>query len=196
MEQNAQLVQIKDSIANPAPLGLLGFGLTTTLLNLHNAGFFALDSMILGMGIFVGGIAQIFAGIMESKKGNTFATTAFCAYGSFWIALVALLVLPKMGLATAATPVSMGFFLSLWGLFSFGMFLCTFKINKGLQVVFGLLVILFALLAIGDFTGNHTIKTIAGYEGILCGLSAIYMSLAQIANEVYGREICPIGHVK
>ncbi len=91
------LLQVKDTTSNPAPLGLLGFGMTTVLLNFHNAGFYGLDTMILGMGIFYGGLAQIIAGIMEWKKNNTFGTTAFTSYGLFWLTLVALLVLPKMG---------------------------------------------------------------------------------------------------
>ena len=80
--------QIKDTTANPAPLGLLGFGMTTVLLNLHNAGFFELNGMILAMGICYGGLAQVIAGIMEWKKGNTFAATAFISYGFFWLSLV------------------------------------------------------------------------------------------------------------
>ena len=92
------ITQIKDTTANPAPLGLLGFGMTTVLLNMHNAGFFGLNSMILAMGICYGGTAQVIAGIMEWKKGNTFATTAFISYGFFWLSLVALLVLPKLNL--------------------------------------------------------------------------------------------------
>ena len=90
-------------LANPAPLGLLGFGLTTVLLNLHNAGLFPLDTMILAMGIAYGGLAQIIVGIMEFKKGNTFGTVAFSSYGLFWWSLVALLVLPKLTFLTGLT---------------------------------------------------------------------------------------------
>ena len=89
--------KIVDTTANPAPLGLLGFGMTTILLNLHNAGIFNLGSMILAMGLFYGGIAQIFAGWMEWKKGNTFGTTAFMSYGLFWETLVFLILMPKWG---------------------------------------------------------------------------------------------------
>ncbi len=187
---------LKDTSANPAPLGLVGFGLTTILLNIHNAGFYPNNSMILGMGIFVGGIAQIIAGIMESKKNNTFGMTAFVAYGSFWLSLVAIWALPKMGLAEKADEIAMGYYLLIWGLFSFGMFVGTFRLNRALQFVFGTLVLLFALLAIGDFTGNAGIKTFAGYEGIVCGLSALYTAVAQILNEVYGKTILPICPVK
>lgn len=183
---------IKDTSANPAPLGLTGFGLTTILLNIHNAGFYPNNSMILGMGIFVGGIAQIIAGILESKKNNTFGLTAFVAYGSFWLSLVAIWALPRLGIADKADETAMGFYLVIWGLFTFGMFIGTLRLNRALQVVFGSLVILFALLALGDFTHNPAIKVIAGYEGIICGLSAFYAAIAQVLNEVYGRVVLPV----
>lgn len=185
-----------DSTANPAPLGLLGFGMTTVLLNLHNAGLFALGTMILGMGIFYGGLAQVFAGIMEWKKGNTFATTAFCSYGLFWLSLVALLVFPAMGWGEAPDSIAMAAYLCMWGIFTAVMFLGTLKMNRALQFVFGSLAILFFLLALGNFTGDPTIIRIAGYEGIVCGASAIYAALAQVLNEVYGREVAPLCPVK
>src|SRR5665648_358921 len=106
-------------LANPAPLGLLGFGLTTVLLNLHNAGVFPLDTMILAMGIAYGGLAQVIVGIKEFRKGNTFGTVAFTSYGLFWWSLVALLVLPKLtfiqGLATP-TETAMAAYFFMWGL--------------------------------------------------------------------------------
>ncbi len=190
------LTKIKDTTANPAPLGLMGFGMTTVLLNLHNAGLFTLGTMILAMGIFYGGIAQIIAGIMEWKKGNTFAATAFISYGSFWLTLVGLLVMPGMGWGIANESSAMVAYLFMWGLFTLVMFIGTLKLNRALQFIFGSLTILFFLLAIGDATGSAVIKTIAGYEGIVCGLSAIYTGLAQVLNEVYGRTIAPIWPVK
>jgi succinate-acetate transporter protein len=180
-----QLVTMKDSTANPAPLGLLGFGMTTVLLNLHNAGFFGMDSMILAMGIFYGGIAQIIAGIMEWKKGNTFGTTAFTSYGLFWLTLVGLLVMPKVQWVGASGSTAMGAYLFMWGLFTAVMFCGTLKINGRLQFVFGSLAILFFLLAAGDWTGNAAITRIAGWEGIICGFSAIYTGLAQVLEELY-----------
>ena len=192
----AATIKIIDMTSNPAPLGLLGFGMTTVLLNLANADIIHLTSMVMGMGIFVGGIAQIFAGIMEWKKNNTFGATAFTAYGAFWITLVAIWIMPKMGLAEAADPVSMGFFLTLWGLFTAGMFIGTFRLSRALQFVFGTLVLLFALLALADFTGVHAIKIVAGYEGMICGLAAIYTCLAQIINELYHKEVFLLGAVK
>jgi len=197
MNTSETTVSLRDTTANPAPLGLLGFGMTTVLLNLHNAGLYELNSMIIGMGIFVGGIAQIIAGIQEWKKNNTFGATAFTAYGSFWIALVAIWLIPRtaMGAGLKSDEVSMGWFLLMWGLFTAFMFIGTLRLNRALQTVFGSLVILFLLLAIGDFTGNNTIKVIAGVEGVFCGLSAIYACAAQILNEVYGKAMLPLGKV-
>jgi succinate-acetate transporter protein len=187
---------IKDTLANPAPLGLMGFGMTTVLLNLHNAGLFPLGSMILAMGIFYGGIAQVLAGIMEWKKGNTFGTTAFCSFGLFWISLVALLVMPQMGWGNPPTSIGMASYLLMWCIFTGVMFIGTLKLNRALQLVFASLTLLFFLLALADITGSATLKQIAGFEGIICGFSAIYAALAQVLNEIYGRTVAPLGPVK
>ena len=190
--------QLKDTTANPAPLGLLGFGMTTVLLNLHNAGYFELNSMILAMGLCYGGTAQVIAGIMEWKKGNTFATTAFISYGFFWLSLVALLVLPKLipGVVPA-NPTAMAAYLATWGLFTAVMFLGTFRLSRALQFVFGSLTVLFFMLAFGDYTSAGTgFKHATGYEGVVCGLGAIYTGLAQVLNEVSGKVLLPLGAVK
>jgi len=189
-------LSLQDTTANPAPLGLMGFGTTTVLLNLHNAGLFDLNSMILAMGIFYGGIGQVIAGIMEWKKNNTFGMTAFISYGLFWLTLVGLLVLPKVGLGTAADPKAMACYLLIWGLFTLFMFVGTLKINRALQFIFGSLILLFFLLAAGDATGNATLNRAAGYVGILCGAAAIYTALAQVLNELYGKIVAPICPVK
>ncbi len=193
---NSDSVTIRDNTANPAPLGLLAFGMTTVLLNLHNAGLYELNAMILAMGIFYGGTAQVIAGIMEWKKNNTFGTTAFISYGFFWLTLVALIVMPKLGWAAPASGMAMASFLGLWGFFTLLLFIGTLKLSKALQVVFGTLVVLFALLAVGDATGNAMLKTIAGYEGLVCGFAAIYTGMAQVLNEVYGRTVLPLGAIK
>jgi uncharacterized protein len=197
MNTSETAVSLRDTTANPAPLGLLGFGMTTVLLNLHNAGLYELNSMIIGMGIFVGGIAQIIAGIQEWKKNNTFGATAFTAYGSFWITLVTIWLLPRTSFGAGLKPdeVSMGWFLLIWGIFTSFMFIGTLRLNRALQTVFGSLVLLFFLLSIGDFTGIKIIKTIAGIEGVFCGLSAIYTCAAQVLHEVYGKTILPLGKV-
>ena len=145
-------------LANPAPLGLMGFGMTTILLNLHNVGYFALDGIILAMGIFYGGIAQIFAGLLEYKKGNTFGLTA-----------------------------------STWGVFTLFMFFGTLKGARVLQFVFFSLTVLFALLAIGNIAGNAAIIHFAGWIGLICGASAIYLAMGEVLNEQFGRTVLPIG---
>ena len=190
--------QLKDTTANPAPLGLLGFGMTTVLLNLHNAGFYELNTMILAMGLCYGGTAQVIAGIMEWRKGNTFATTAFISYGFFWISLVALIVLPKIiPSLIPANETSMAAYLAMWGLFTAVMFLGTFRLNRARQVVFGTLTVLFFLLAYGDFTGASAgFKHFTGYEGLVCGFAAIYTGLAQVLNELAGKIVLPLGVVK
>ena len=186
----------KDTTANPAPLGLLAFGMTTVLLNLHNAGFFELNSVILAMGIFYGGLAQVIAGVMEWKKNNTFGTTAFTSYGMFWLAFAALVMLPKLVPAIAApSGGAVVAFLSIWGLFTAVMFVGTLRLNRALQVVFGTLTVLFFLLAAGDHLESAGLKRFAGYEGIVCGLSAMYTGLALVLNEVFGRTVLPIGPV-
>lgn len=181
-----------DHTGNPAPLGLFGFALTTILLNLHNAGLIEMSSMIISMGLFYGGIAQVFAGYMEWKKGNTFGTTAFLSYGLFWLSLVSLWIMPTIGLSQAPSLDSMGAYLLLWGIFTLGLFVATFKHHASLQVVFALLVVLFFLLAAADFSGNPSVKMIAGYEGILCGISAFYTGMAQVINDAYKKSVLPV----
>ncbi|MEI8632587.1 acetate uptake transporter [Vibrio sp. PP-XX7] len=179
-------------LANPAPLGLMGFGMTTVLLNIHNAGFFPLDSMILSMGIFYGGLSQVIVGMMCFKRGDTFGTTAFTSYGLFWLTLVGLIVMPHLGFPPSP-PHFMGCYLTLWGIFTGFMFIGSRCYPVAKQVVFGSLTILFALLAVHDFTGNETIGVIAGFEGIFCGASAIYFAMALVLNNEYGRVILPVG---
>ena len=173
----------------------MGFGMTTVLLNLHNVGLFPLGSMILAVGIFYGGLTQVIAGIMEWKKGNTFGTTAFCSFGFFWLSLVALLLMPQMGWGNPPNNIAMAAYLVMWGIFTGVMFVGTLKLNRALQFVFASLTLLFFLLALADITGSATIKQIAGYEGIICGFSAIYAALAQVLNEVFKKIVAPIGPI-
>jgi succinate-acetate transporter protein len=186
--------------ANPAPLGLLGFGMTTVLLSLSNAGYFPLDSMILAMGLAYGGLAQVIAGIMEYKKGNTFGTVAFSSYGFFWWSLVAIILLPHISSISpgvlAPVKEAMAAYFFMWGLFTFVMFFATLKANRALQFVFMSLAITFFLLTARELTGDATLGTITGYVGIICGLSAVYLGLAEVVNEAHGKTvlpICPVG---
>lgn len=177
--------------ANPAPLGLAGFAMTTILLNLHNAGFYELSVMIMAMGVFYGGIAQLIAGIMEYRQGNTFGTVAFVSYGSFWLSLVFIWTMPGLGLP-AASAVSMGWYLFMWGVFTLAMFIGTLGGKTIGKLVFGSLTVLFFLLAAANFTGSHAVHTIAGFEGILCGLFALYEAAAVVINEKAGRVVLPL----
>lgn len=183
-------------IANPAPLGLAAFGMTTILLNLHNIGFFNLGAMILAMGLFYGGIAQVIAGILEFKNGNTFGFTAFTSYGFFWISLIFILIAPGMGLAETPSAAAMGSYLVVWGIFTVIMFFATLRLNRVIQLVFASLALLFFLLALGEFTGIALIKTIAGFEGIICGLLAIYLDMAELLNKSNIKATLPIWPVK
>jgi len=177
-------------LANPGPLGLLGFGMTTILLNLHNADLIPLSIVIIAMGFALGGLAQIIAGIFEMKQGNTFAGTAFLAYGTFWWSLVAIWTMAPEGFE--ADKISMGYYLAVWGLFTAFMFIGTLKHNRITQIVFGSLTVLFFLLALGDFTGNGTITIIAGIVGLFCGLSAFYSAVGQIVNQEFNKNIFPL----
>lgn len=199
---------MNEKFGNPAPLGLLGFGITTILLNLHNAGLFPLDTMILAMGLAYGGLAQVIVGVMEFKKGNTFGTVAFTSYGLFWWSLVALKVLPVVfpnapassGLVDP-TSMAMAAYFFMWGLFTFTMFFGTLKTNRALQFVFISLAILFFMLTTKELTGNPTLfetftfNNLTGIEGVICGLSAVYLAFAEVLNEAHQKTVLPISPV-
>jgi hypothetical protein len=187
---------MSEKLANPAPLGLLAFGLTTVLLNLFNARLFTSTSMFLAMGLAYGGLAQIIAGAMEFKRGNTFGMVAFSSYGFFWWSLVFLLVLPSLvpGVSSSFTdPNAMAAYFFMWGLFTFVMFFGTLKANRAIQFVFMSLAVLFFLLTAQALNGNATLLKVAGYEGVICGMSAVYLGLAEVLNEAHGKAFLPIG---
>lgn len=149
------VIEIKDKTANPAALGLLGFGLTTFLLNLHNADVYPMNSMILAMGFCYGGLAQIIAGIFDYQRGNMFGMIAFLSYGFFWWSLVFVLIIPKMGIGAATDPTAMGCYMFIWGLFSLCMFVGTLKKAPwALVFVFFTVVVLFWLLAAHFWSEN------------------------------------------
>ena len=187
---------MKDKLANPAPLGLMGFGMTTVLLNLHNAGLWGIGSMMLAMGLFYGGIIQIIAGLLEFRKGNTFGTTAFTSYGAFWLTLVFLLMAPEFGWWEAPETGALVAYLVMWGLFTLFMFVATLRLNRAVQVIFLSLAALFFLLAIRDATDSDIVGKIAAVVGVFSGASAIYLAVAEVINEYYGRQLLPIGPVR
>jgi succinate-acetate transporter protein len=199
-ERGTITATLRDATANPGPLGLMAFGMTTILLNVHNAGIIPLSGIILAMGVFYGGIAQVIAGIMEWKKNSTFGMTAFLSYGLFWLTFVGIFAFPKwMGSAAldlGATSTALGYYLAAWGMFTALMFVGSLRINRSLQTVFLSLTVLFFLLAVAEWTGNETITKIAGWEGIFVGFSAVYGSIAQVWNELYGKTVLPLGPYK
>lgn len=199
---------ITQKVANPGPLGLLGFGMTTILLNfVHNARLGSVDAMILGMGLVYGGLAQVIAGVLEFRKGNTFGTVAFTSYGLFWWSYAFINLLPRSiffaGYQSPSNESMMAYFI-MWGLFTLIMFFGTLKTNRTLQTVFMTLTILFFLLAIKSGLLAYTSLTasdlelftrIIGIEGIICGFSAFYLALAEVLNEVHGKTVLPIGQL-
>jgi uncharacterized protein len=189
-------VALKDMTANPAPLGLMAFGLTTVLLNLHNAGLFGMSTMILAMGLSYGGVAQIIAGIMEWKKNSTFGVTVLTSFGLFWLSLVVLLLLPEWTSFEAPDGTAMGWYMFCWGVFVCLLFIATLRISRALQIAIVSVAVLFFLLAIEQWTGNETLGKVAGWEGIWAGLTAIYVAMAQLWNDVWEREIFPLGAIR
>ena len=190
------LATVKDNVANPAPLGLMAFGITTVLLNLHNAGLFGMNTMILSMAVFYGGLAQVVVAVQEYKKNNVFGATAFASYGLFWLSFVGMLAFPKWMGIDGPNTTAVGWYLLAWGVFTALMFVATLRITVSLQVVFGSLTILYVLLAISTWSGNATLGKVAGWEGIFVGLSAMYGAIAQIWSEVYGHVVLPLGQVQ
>ena len=186
-------VHIKDKTANPTPLGFTGLGLSAVLLSLSYIGIYPVDSMIVSMAIFLGGFAQVFAGIMAWKKGSVFGGTAFCAFGLFWFSLAGLLLLPAAGLIEAPTPISVAAYLFFWGVYTFVMLIATLKLgSKAIMFIFLTLFLLFILLAIVNATGNAGLLVISGYVGLILGLASLYTALGIVLNDAYGKTIVPI----
>ena len=198
-----------EKTANPAPLGLLGFGMTTVLAQfVHNVRLGSVDGMILGMALAYGGLAQVIAGIMEYKKGNTFGTVAFTSYGLFWWSYAFLNMLPNNYFTyyfyqQLPSNESLAAYFFMWGLFTLMMFFGTLKKNRAIQFVFMSLAILFFLLAAKSALLAYTSMTatdetiqlftrIIGIEGIICGLGAFYLALAEVLNEEHGKTVLPI----
>jgi len=181
------------ALANPAPLGLMGVGMTAILLCAMIAGILPSTSVgvVLAMAIFYGGFGMLITGLLEFRKGNTFNTLAFTSYGLFFLSLVAILVFPALGWAPAADGTSMAAYMLLWGLFTTYLFIGTLTTLRSLQLVFGSLAVLFFLLAIGYYTGSTFYMTLAGVEGIVCGLAAFYTAMALVLNGALGKALLP-----
>lgn len=179
--------------SNPAPLGLAGFALTTWLLSMINAGWYSAESMnlVLACALAFGGTAQAIAGMMELPRNNTFGATAFLSYGAFWWSF-ALFVL---FLHDQVPATFVGWYLFLWGVFTFYMWLATFRSPRALQMIFLMLWITFFLLAAADWTGSSALRVTGGYCGLVTAVLAFYLSAANVINEAYDRVVLPVGDV-
>jgi len=178
-------------LSNPAPLGLAGLAFTTGMLSMINAGWFSADGMgdVLALAFAYGGTAQIIAGVLEYPRGNTFGTTAFISYGSFWWSFALFVAF----FAAKVPPGFLGWYLFVWGVFTFYMWIGSFRTNNALQLVFLALWITYVLLAIGDWSHVTLITRIGGYTGLITAVVAFYASAAGIINETYGHTVLPIG---
>ena len=183
--------------ANPAPLGLIGFGLTTVLLSSVNAGLLpaAGEPVVIPLAMAFGGTAQIIAGIMEFRTGNVFGATAFTSYGAFWwwFALLILLGGNKFLDLSGAGP-AIGVCLLLWGVFTFGLWVSTFRLSRLLFLIFLTLWVAFLLLGGGALLNNPMLHVAGGWVGLVCGALAMYGSFALVTNATYGREAVPVGN--
>jgi uncharacterized protein len=179
--------------ANPAPLGLVGFGLTTVVLSCINAGLLTREALpaVIPLAFAFGGLAQIVAGLMEYRNGNTFGTVAFTSYGLFWWWFAFLQWTVGAGWMKAPSAAGVGVTLLMWGVFTLCMWISTFRSSLALWSVFLLLWITFFLLALGDL-GMGTGK-LGGWIGLVCGLDAMYVSFAEVANGTFGRTVVPLG---
>jgi hypothetical protein len=183
--------------ANPAPLGLMGFGLTTLTLSFVNANIVgggpASFPIVLGMAIAFGGTAQLLAGMWEFRTGNTFGAVAFSSFGAFWISFFFLVSFNVAQLPKTEVLSALGLYLWMWGIFTGLLFLCTFASPRALQLLFLLLTITFILLGIGNSGNDASIIHAGGYVGIATGAVALYIATADIMQAVYKRSVLPVG---
>jgi uncharacterized protein len=195
MRETATAVPGAD-IADPGPLGLCGFALTTFVLSAVNAGWYdaAITPIVVGLALFYGGLAQLTAGMWEFKKANTFGATAFTSYAAFWISLAAFLVLQGhiFTIPAASVPSALGLFLLGWTIFTGIMLIASFRTNGALVVTFVLLFVTFALLTIGELGPSKTMHQLGGWTGVLTAIAAWYTALAGVMRSTFKRQVLPV----
>lgn len=183
------------SIADPGPLGLAGFAMTTFFLSSVNAGWLSgsAEGVVLGLALFYGGLAQLLAGMWEFVKGNTFGAVAFTSYGAFWMSfwyLVAHVDLTKAAPGDASKGV--GFFLLGWAIFTLYMLVASLRTTGAIALVFALLFLTFLFLALGELNTSTGLTKIGGYLGLLTALAAWYASFAAVVNFTFKRAALPV----
>jgi len=191
-------------IADPGPLGLAGFALTTFILSVFNAGLISnvgLKAVVLPVALFYGGIAQLLAGMWEFKKANTFGALAFTSYGAFWMSYAAYIKFVVPGLnASPATKADVrtatGLFLLAWTIFTAYMLIAALRVNGAVFMVFAVLIAAFIFLAWGDFAKSDSLEKIGGYLGIVTAFLAWYASAAGVINAQWKRVVLPVMPIK
>jgi hypothetical protein len=183
--------------ANPAPLGLMGFGTTTLVLSFVNANIVGGGAhtfpVVLGLAMAYGGLAQLLAGMWEFRTGNTFGAVAFSTFGAFWISFFILVQFNVAQLPATEVNAALGLYLWIWAGVTGILFLCTFASPRALQLLFLLLTVTFILLGIGNSGGHTGIIHAGGYVGIATGAVALYIACADIMQAVYKRSVLPVG---
>ncbi|UAK24725.1 acetate uptake transporter [Sphingomonas nostoxanthinifaciens] len=182
--------------ANPAALGLVGFGLTTVLLSLVNAGVLPEggEPVVVPLALAYGGLIQIIAGLFEFRVANTFGMTAFLSYGAFWWWFAFLLIFAHTGVIdiSKAGP-TVGVALLLWGVLTLYLWISTFRMARIIFLIFLTLWPTFLLLALGAITGQHGLTQLGGWLGLVCGALAMFGSFAIVTNAAWGRAVIPMG---
>src|SRR3954453_430050 len=183
-------------IADPAPLGLAAFALTTFILSAVNAGWVpaSVEPVVFGLALAYGGIGQFAAGMWEFAKGNTFGATAFTSYGAFWVSfwwLTGHSGVDKVPAGDAAKGV--GLYLLAWGIFTAYMTGAASRVSGAVLAVFALLTATFLVLAWGEFATSSGIHKIGGYLGLLTALAAWYASFAGVSAFTFKRPLVPVG---
>ena len=183
---------MENKVANPAVLGLLGYGMSTVLLSLGNSGIYPVDGMVFAMAIFFGGIAQTLVAMMLFRQGDTFGVTAFGGYSFLWLSF-AFLNIGAINEWWTITSAGVGWYLIMWMIFTIGLMIASTVAPRVLTIVLGLTVVLLGSLGLGAITGNAALSTFGGFEGIITGALAMYLAFAFLINESFGREVLPIG---
>jgi uncharacterized protein len=179
--------------ANPAPLGLAGFAMTTFVLSMFNSNLVDPKGtpVVLGLALFYGGVVQLLAGMWEFRTGNTFGAVAFSSFGGFWLSFWALNVFYAKEL-TGNAGHAVGVYLWAWAIFTAYMAVAALRVSGAVLVVFVLLSITFALLAIGA-TGPHAnAQHWGGYFGLATAAAAWYASFGAVVNSTFGRTVVPL----
>jgi hypothetical protein len=189
---------VAPAIADPAPLGLAAFALTTFVLSFFNAGLVSDkgEPVVLGLALAYGGIAQLLAGMWEYRNNNTFGATAFSSFGAFWISFFILVQFQEDKIPTANAGDAVGLYLIAWGIFTTYMLVASLRVSAAVMLVFLLLAVTFFLLGIGDSSGTDSITKAGGWFGIATAIAAGYASFASVTNKTFGRIVLPVREFK